>query len=85
MRKFILAREDPHADEDEDETGARCFVCSADVSGRMDKGKGKGGAKEGKKERERVRGGLMEISSEGTGFAGGGTNVVKRHGVAFQC
>ena len=56
---------------------ARCFVCSADVSG--------GGGKTGKKGKEKGAGALLEISCEGTGFAGGGKNVVKRDGAAFQC
>jgi len=64
--------DDPHAAAS-DVAGLRCFVCSMDLSG-----------KKGEKD-DKVKGGLLEISSEGTGFAGGGVNVVKRSGVAFQC
>lgn len=74
----------PHAhDPDAEEKHGRvlCYVCETDVTERTQKqkaGKEKGG-------KEKVRPGLVEISCEGTGFAGGGTNMAKREGVAFQC
>lgn len=61
----------------------RCYVCSEDVTpGRRQNVKKK---KDGGKA-ESIESGLVEISSDGTGFAGGGkSNMVKKDGVAFQC
>jgi len=60
----------------------RCYVCQEDITpGSRSKRKDKGsGEKEAKVER-----GLVELSTDGTGFAGGGKNMVKKHGLAFQC
>lgn len=67
----------------------RCYVCSADLTGRLASSKSERPEKDGerrkKKEKEKLDPGLVEIRSEGTGFAGGGTNMVKREGIAFQC
>ena len=63
----------------------RCFICEADLSGHSQK---EGSASENRKKakgKDKNVGRLIEISCEGTGFAGGGTNMAKREGVAFQC
>lgn len=79
---------DPHA-EDVDAEGLRCYVCEADLvdrGARKDKGAGDDGlTKNKKKEKERIKPGLVEIRSEGTGFSAGGANQVQKSGVAFQC
>lgn len=68
---------EPNLDDSE-----RCYVCQEDVTTGKKARRKKG--EDGEKE-VRVERGLVELSSEGTGFAGGGGNVVKRDGVAFQC
>lgn len=67
---------DPHANS-ELETSVTCYVCEADLSGKDEASKGTS--------KEIVKSGLVQINSEGTGFAGGGKNMAKRDGVAFQC
>ena len=73
---------DPHADPADAEHYNRmlCYVCETDLTG---KPKTKEGKKE--KDKDKVRPGLVAISSEGTGFAGGGANMAKKAGTAFQC
>ncbi|KAF2126183.1 zinc finger-containing protein [Dothidotthia symphoricarpi CBS 119687] len=68
-----------HDDGPEPET-VHCYVCDADLSPAVEK---EGRKKKGEKERG-VKPGLVEIRSEGTGFAGGGKAMVKREGVAFS-
>jgi nitric oxide synthase-interacting protein len=77
--KFLMpAKErDPHA-PDQEHGIVRCYVCDADlttVKKSKKDGKKKGGLKPG----------LVEIQSEGTGFAGGGKSVIEKEGVSFQC
>lgn len=76
---------DPHASPTRQEEKNRlvCYVCETDLSGRKTKAKeGDDGAKA---EKGAVKPGMVELRSEGTGFAGGGDNMVQRKGVAFQC
>jgi len=85
--KFMKPSESDAHDDTAEVGVVRCFVCQADCTERkQDKGKEKGkDDKEKEKEKDKVKPGLVEISSEGTGFAGGGRNMVKKKGVVFQC
>lgn len=87
---------DPHASKEEQEKSAEmhgqvlCYVCETDLTPRghsSEKTEADGGKKKSKKKAkdDAVRPGLVAISSEGTGFAGGGGNVATKKGVAFQC
>ncbi|KAF2634747.1 hypothetical protein P280DRAFT_210152 [Massarina eburnea CBS 473.64] len=67
-------------DEGPEPDTVHCYVCDADLTGKPEKDRE---GKKGKKEKG-LKPGLVEIRSEGTGFAGGGKAVVKREGVAFQ-
>lgn len=89
---------DPYADPSSpsdintNDEKALCYVCETDLtpfaSGRKGKEgkdeKGKEGA-DGKDGKEKGGKGVVELRTEGTGFAGGGKNIAKREGVAFQC
>lgn len=72
---------DPHA-ENVDPDEIRCFVCDADLT---DGKRGSKSEKAAKKDKEKVRPGLVELRSEGTGYAAVGANRVQKSGVAFQC
>lgn len=92
---------DPHASKEEQEQTAvlhgriLCYVCEADVTPSgpsrdegvdADAEHGSGKKKSKKKDKESgIRPGLVEVCSEGTGFAGRGGNMAKKTGVAFQC
>ncbi|WPG98993.1 Hypothetical protein R9X50_00179500 [Acrodontium crateriforme] len=75
----IFVREAGHV------SAVRCYVCQEDITpGRRIKSKKD--PESGKKEKtSRVERGMVELYSDGTGFAGRGTNMVKRAGTAFQC
>ncbi|MCJ1287034.1 hypothetical protein MMC26_006381 [Xylographa opegraphella] len=92
VEKFMMPQErlpDPHATNEDTEVGGecRCYVCEEDLTDRvtLKKAKADKNTKHGKEEKEKIKPGLVEIAGEGTGFAGGGKNIAKRQGVAFQC
>lgn len=80
---------DPHAStvnetDNDDSEKATCYVCETDLtppSNRKFKDQNKTKDKNAKEPQR----GTVELQSEGTGFAGGGKNMAKREGVAFQC
>jgi nitric oxide synthase-interacting protein len=53
-----------------------CYVCETDLTDTKSK-------VDGKKEKDRIKPGYVQIGCEGTGFAGSGSNVAKREGTAF--
>lgn len=73
---------DPHT-PDTDELHGRmlCYVCETDIT----ETKATNGKKDKNHKKDKIKPGLVMISSEGTGFAGGGENMAKREGTAFQC
>ncbi|CAK7263493.1 hypothetical protein SEPCBS119000_000518 [Sporothrix epigloea] len=79
---------DPHAPPETSRT-MRCYVCEADLVGDAEdgqEGKGKKDKKDKKiRKKERIRPGLVDLRSEGTGFSAGGASEVKKNGLAFQC
>ncbi|CAK46182.1 hypothetical protein CBS63078_10006 [Aspergillus niger] len=93
VNKFMTPHDapDPHASKEEQEQTAAlhgrilCYVCETDVTPSKDSNKDSGSGKKKKKDKEGIRPGLVEVSSEGTGFAGRGGNVATKSGVAFQC
>ncbi|KAL3431202.1 hypothetical protein BDV09DRAFT_153438 [Aspergillus tetrazonus] len=95
--KFMTPHDapDPHATKEEQEKTAElhgrvlCYVCETDLTPRDPARDEKAAAgekkKKKKKDKEGIQPGLVELSSEGTGFAGRGGNVATKAGVAFQC
>ena len=88
-------KHDPHSHHDSNKPHSgiiSCYVCEMKLSSIPTEtakiavdNKGTKGAKDSKKPKDKLKPGLVEIKSEGTGFAGGGKNVVKKEGLAFQC
>ena len=76
---------DPHASLSEQERKNRviCYICETELSGK--KINAKEGVDEAKIGKGAVKPGIVELRCEGTGFAGGGDNMVQRNGIAFQC
>lgn len=87
--KFLTPDQRHHRDAHDDTPqpeSVHCYVCDADLTPKPET-KEKESRKDKKEKKEKEKGpspGLVEIRTEGTGFAGGGKNIVKREGVAFQ-
>jgi nitric oxide synthase-interacting protein len=71
-----------------------CYVCDTDITSnpnhqsKTSKSKNHHDPDGDPKKDQRhtkIKPGLVEIRSEGTGFAGGGDNIARKEGVAFQC
>ena len=77
---------DPHASAEKQADAKRitCYICSTDLTapGTQEKDEKRKTKKDSKAE---VKPGLVELKCDGTGFAGGGDNMVQKHGTAFQC
>jgi nitric oxide synthase-interacting protein len=86
--KFMKPEHRHHRDAHDagpDPDTIHCYVCDADLTTRpILKEKSKEGKKHKKDKDKGPLPGLVELRSEGTGFAGGGKNMVKKEGVAFQ-
>ena len=79
--QFMTPRKQASIEENSSHQRVFCFVCETDLTESTSKER----HKREKKKKEKIRPGLIEINCEGTGFAGGGGNMTKREGVAFQC
>jgi nitric oxide synthase-interacting protein len=99
LKPELRHHRDAHDGEPE-AVNVHCYVCDADLGtggvpgeGESKEGEGegekdeegkKGGKKKNKGKKGKAKAGLVEIRSEGTGYASAGQSVVKREGVAFQ-
>lgn len=84
--KFLRPEHRHHRDAHEEgpePESIHCYVCDADL-GPASEPKEKERKKHKKDKDKGPKPGLVDIRTEGTGFAGGGKNMVKREGVAFQ-
>jgi len=88
VEKFLTPDHRHHRDahdKDPESKSIHCYVCDADLTGKPETEKeGKEGKKSKKDKEKGPKPGLVELRTEGTGFAGGGKNMVKKEGIAFQ-
>lgn len=86
VEKFLRPEHRHHRDAhdgDPDPETVHCYVCDADLTTVPELKENEG--KKKKKEKEKgLRPGLVDIRSEGTGYASGGKSLIKKEEVAFQ-
>ncbi|KAJ4337803.1 hypothetical protein N0V87_004356 [Didymella glomerata] len=86
VEKFLKPEHRHHRDahdEGPDPETVHCYVCDADLT-TVPETKEKDGKKKKKDKEKGPKPGLVEIKSEGTGYASGGKSLIKREGVAFS-
>ena len=82
MRPKVLQSAGKHSVPLQEDLSLICYVCQTDLTEQA-KGKQKDGKKS--KDKDKIQPGLVELSSQGTGFASGGKAVIDKAGIAFQC
>ena len=83
VEKFVKPDTRPDAHNPDAESAVlRCYVCEADLVASKKSKKTKNGKATDK---DKIKPGLVEMSSDGTGFAGAGKSTAEKKGVAFQC
>ncbi|KAF3044570.1 hypothetical protein E8E11_007111 [Didymella keratinophila] len=86
VEKFLKPEHRHHRDahdEGPDPETVHCYVCDADLT-TVPEAKERDGKKKKKEKEKGLKPGLVEIRSEGTGYASGGKSLIKREGVAFS-
>lgn len=73
------------AHQNEGQDSILCYVCQEDITPSGRKKRTKDTKAGGRLKDATAEKGLVVLSAEGTGFAGGGKNIVKKDGVVFQC
>lgn len=80
MKPKALQSAGEHSIPIQEDLPLMCYVCQTDLSEH-----GKRKQKDVKNCKDKIQPGLVELSSQGTGFASGGKAMIDKDGIAFQC